>query len=106
MQLLLCGTVTFGRCLLDLPASQFQRPYPSVYKGSEDNQRACSNQIHFHSTSLLLLFDYLHILAGLFIQFEYRVFKFKKLLSVDFGRENFVFFIVIAEIIDFHISVS
>lgn len=64
MQLLLCGTVTFGRCSLSLLALQFLRPYSSVYKGSEHTQKACSSQIHFCSTSLLA-FDYLHILTGL-----------------------------------------
>lgn len=79
---------------------------PFCLQGKETFSETMFYQIHFHSTSLLLAFDYLHILAGLFIKFEYRVFHFKKLLSMDFGRENFVFFIGIAEIIAFHISVS
>lgn len=104
MQLLLHSAITFGRCSLGLLALQFLRPYSSVYKRSEQSQGACSSQIHFHSTWLLLAFDYLRILDDLFFQFEYRVFHFKKLLSVDFCRDNFVFFI--AEIIDFQVSVS
>lgn len=99
MQLLLCGTVTFGRCSLGLLTPLFTRAV-NIPK------RACSSQIHFHSTLLLLAFDYLHILASLFFQFEYRVFHFNKLLSVNFCRDNFEFFIDIAEIIDFQISVS
>lgn len=106
MQLLLCGTVTFGRSSLGLLVLQFPRPYSSVSKGSDHTQRACSSQIHFHSTLLLLAVDYLHTLASLFFQFEYRVLHFKKLLFVDFCRDNFEFFINIVEITDFQISVS
>lgn len=93
-----------GRCSLGLPILQFLRPDSSVHKGSEHTQRTYSCLIRFHSTLLLLAFDYLCILAGLFFQFEYRGFHFKKLLSVDFCRDDFVLFIGIVEIIDFQID--
>lgn len=83
----------FGRSSLGLLVLQFLRPYSFVYEGSDHTQRACSSQIHSYSTVLLLAFDYLHTLASFFF-------------SLNIFTDNFEFFIGVAEIIDFQISVS
>lgn len=63
----------------------------NVCKASEDTQGVYSSPIHFHSALLLVSVYYLHILAVLLFQFEYKVFNLKKLLSVDFCWDNCLF---------------